>query len=66
MLTPQVMKLHDERIRQRRILEEGVKLIESGKLDVLVSHTLPLSEAQQAHRLIEQGGVTGKIILTMQ
>ena len=65
MLTPQVMKLHDERIRQRKILEQGAQLVEAGKLGVLVSYALPLTEAQQAHRLIEQGGVTGKIILTM-
>jgi NADPH2:quinone reductase len=65
MLTPQLMKLHDERIRQRQILEQGAQLIEAGKLGVLVSYALPLAEAQQAHHLIEQGGVTGKIILTM-
>ena len=65
MLAPQVMKLHDERIRQRKILEEGAKLVEAGKIGVLVSYALPLAEAQQAHRLIEQGGMAGKIILTM-
>jgi NADPH:quinone reductase len=66
MLTPQVMKLHDERIRQRKILEHCTQLIEDGKIGVLVSYALPLTEVQQAHRLIEQGGVTGKIILTME
>lgn len=66
MLTPQVMKLHDERIRQRKILEQGAKLVESGELGVLVSHKLPLAQAADAHRLIEAGGVIGKIILTME
>lgn len=65
MLAPQVMKLHDERVRQRKILELGAQLVDAGKLQVLVSHKLLLSEAAQAHRLIEQGGVSGKIILTM-
>ena len=65
MLAPQVMKLHEERIRQRKILEQCAQLIEEGNLGVLVSFALPLAEAQQAHRLIEQGGVMGKIILTM-
>ncbi len=65
MLTPQVMKQHDERIRQRKILEQCTALIEDGKIGVLVSYALPLAEVQQAHRLIEQGGITGKIILTM-
>ncbi|MDP1996035.1 MAG: zinc-binding dehydrogenase [Gallionella sp.] len=65
MLTPQVLKLHDERIRQRKILEQGAQLVEAGKLGVLVSHKLPLEKAAEAHRMIEQGGMMGKIILTM-
>ena len=65
MLTPQLLKLHDERIRQRKILEQGAKLIEAGELGVLVSYALPLEKAAEAHRLIEQGGVSGKIILTI-
>jgi NADPH2:quinone reductase len=65
MLTPQIMKLHDERIRQRKILEQGAKLIEAGKIGVLVSYALPLEKAAEAHRLIEQGHVSGKIILTI-
>jgi len=66
MLTPQVMKLHDARVRQREILEQGAKLVEQGQLGVLVTHKLPLEQAAEAHRLIEQGGVIGKIILTME
>ena len=65
MLTPQVMQLHDQRVRQRKILELGAQLIEAGRLGVLVNKTLPLEEAAQAHRLIEQGGAIGKIVLTM-
>jgi len=65
MLTPQVIKQHDERIRQRKILEQGAKLVEAGKLGVLVSYALPLKDAAEAHRLIEKGSVLGKIILTM-
>ena len=64
MLTPQVQHLPEEQVRQRKILEQGAQLIEAGKLGVLVSHVLPLREAAQAHQLIEQGGVLGKIILT--
>jgi NADPH2:quinone reductase len=65
MLTPQVMKQHDERIRQRKILEQGAKLVEAGKLGVLVSYALPLQDAAEAHRLIEKGHLLGKMILTM-
>ncbi|MDO8294501.1 MAG: zinc-dependent alcohol dehydrogenase family protein [Gallionella sp.] len=65
MLTPQVLKLHDERIRQRKILEQCAALVEKGELGVLVTHRIPLEQARDAHRLIEAGGMTGKIILTM-
>ncbi len=65
MLTPQLLKLHDERVRQRKILEQGAQLVDAGQLGVLVSHKLPLENAAEAHRLIEQGGVIGKIILVM-
>lgn len=63
MLTPQVMVLHDERVRQRKILEHGAQLVDAGKLGVLVNHKLPLADAAQAHRLIEQGGTVGKVVL---
>ncbi|MDD3883936.1 MAG: zinc-dependent alcohol dehydrogenase family protein [Gallionella sp.] len=65
MLTPQVMQLHEARVRQRIILEEAAKLVEAGQLGVLITHQLPLAEAAEAHRLIEQGGTTGKIVLTV-
>jgi NADPH2:quinone reductase len=65
MLTPQVMHLHDERVRQRKILERGATLADAGKLTVHVSHRFPLEQAADAHRLIEAGGMIGKIVLTM-
>lgn len=65
MLTPQALNLHDERVRQRRILEEGAKLVEAGKLGVLVTHRIPLEQAAEAHRLIEAGHTVGKIVLTI-
>ncbi len=66
MLTPQVLNLHEERIRQRKILEQCAKMVEASELGVLVSHHLPLEQAAEAHRLIEAGGMTGKIVLTME
>ena len=65
MLAPQLMNLHDERLRQRRILEQGAQLADAGKLRILLAKTLPLEEAAAAHRMIEEGGVSGKIVLTM-
>lgn len=65
MLTPQIMNLHGERVRQRKILEQGAQLVDAGKLKVVVSKTLPLAEAASAHQLIAKGSVSGKIVLTM-
>lgn len=65
MLTPQAFNLHQERIRQRRILEHAASLIQAGELEVRLAQTLPLAQAADAHRIIEQGGMTGKIVLTI-
>jgi NADPH:quinone reductase len=65
MLTPQAMGLTNDRIRQRKILEKCAALVNQGQLAVHVSHRLPLEQAAEAHRLIEAGGTTGKIVLTM-
>lgn len=65
MLTPQIFNLHEARIRQRKILDLCTRHIEAGKLGVLITHRLPLIQARDAHSLIEAGGMTGKIILTM-
>lgn len=65
MLTPQVLDMVDERIRQRRILEQCAARVDAGELGVLVTHRLPLEQAADAHRLIEAGGMTGKVVLMM-
>lgn len=65
MLTPQVLCLHDERVRQRKILEQATALIDADKLKVHVSHRLPLEQVAEAHRLIEAGGMIGKVVLVM-
>jgi NADPH2:quinone reductase len=66
MLTPQVLDLHDARVHQRHILEEAAKLADAGKLAVRVSHHWPLEQAADAHSVIENGGMIGKAILTME
>lgn len=65
MLTPQVMNLHDERTRQRNILEQAAAMVDAGKLKVHVSHNLPLEQVAEAHRLIEAGGMIGKVVLVI-
>jgi len=63
MTAPLYFGLQSERIAQTRILERGAKLVEQKLLKVHIGHTLPLEQAAEAHRLIETGHTTGKIIL---
>ena len=65
MLTPMYDGLLRAREHQREILEECTHLFNQERLTVHLSHTLPLEEAAEAHRLIEQGGMMGKIALTI-
>ncbi|MGK5683029.1 NADP-dependent oxidoreductase [Actinoplanes sp. URMC 104] len=46
-------------------LESLGALVTTGRLRVHVSRELPLAEAAEAHRLIEQGHVQGKIVLNV-
>lgn len=66
MLAPQLLGMHEARCAQCRILERGAQLIEQGALSVTVSRVLPLAEAAEAHRLIEAGHTTGKIVLSIE
>ncbi len=66
MLTPQFMGLHTARVHQREILEEGIALMEEGKLQVHVSEVLPLAQAAEAHRRIGAGHTTGKLVLRIE
>jgi NADPH:quinone reductase-like Zn-dependent oxidoreductase len=46
-------------------LEEIGKLIDLGSVQVPVDRILPLAAAAEAHQLLENGGVHGKIVLTV-
>jgi NADPH2:quinone reductase len=65
MLTPQVLHLHQERVRQREILEQCAKLVEERHIGVLVTHMLHLEHIDEAHNLIETGSMIGKVVLTL-
>ncbi|GAA4134941.1 NADP-dependent oxidoreductase [Actinomadura keratinilytica] len=39
-------------------------LVDAGRLTPRVARTLPLSQAAEAHRLLEQGGLRGRLVLT--
>ena len=63
MLTPSLLGMYEARCAQRKILEAGARIIDEGKLIVKISAVLPLDQAAEAHRLIEAGHTTGKIVL---
>lgn len=65
MLGPSVLDMHDARVAQTRILEAGAQLIGEGRLKITVSRVLPLEQAAEAHRLVEEGHTTGKVVLSV-
>ncbi len=46
-------------------LGEIADLIDAGKVKVVVSETFPLDQVRQAQERLEQGGLRGKIVLTL-
>ncbi len=63
MVTPAATNHHRARIAQTRILEQGARLVEQGKLKVAVGEVLPLERAADAHAQIETGHTHGKVVL---
>ena len=63
MTMPLLLGNHELRCAQTRILERGIHLFDEGKLKVEVSKVLPLKEVVTAHRMIEDGHTTGKVVL---
>ena len=63
MLSPQYFGWHDAEQHQSWILEQCRQRFETRELQIHLAHTLPLEQAAEAHRLIEQGGTQGKIAL---
>jgi len=45
------------------VLAELAGLIVDGKLEVPIAGTFPLSQVQEAYRLLEQGHIGGKVVL---
>lgn len=63
MLTPMIQGLVTAQQDQAKILQQGARLIDQGQLKVHVQQALPLTDAATAHRLIEAGSMTGKLVL---
>lgn len=65
MLTPLLQGLTQSQEDQTKILYQCGRLFDRGDLNIHVGHSFPLQEAIAAHRLLETGHVTGKIVLMM-
>ncbi|MGA1285564.1 MAG: zinc-dependent alcohol dehydrogenase family protein [Prochlorothrix sp.] len=63
MLTPLLQESIEDQKHQARLLEDCTRWFEQGLLKINLTHTFPLAEAAAAHRLLEQGGMVGKIAL---
>ena len=65
MLTPMVYGLSTAQQHQADILRRCAELFDAGKLRIHLARTFPLEQAAEAHRVIEAGGMTGKLALVM-
>ena len=63
MLTPDLFDLKEAQTHQVEILRMCQERINEGKLKVAVSQTFLLSDAAEAHRMIEEGHTLGKLVL---
>jgi NADPH:quinone reductase len=62
----QVFSMHlldENRGTRRRVTEELIGLLSSGKIEPHIYKRLPLSSAAEAHALVEAGQVLGKLVL---
>ncbi len=66
MLTPMMMGLDDAAEHHGDILEQCGQFFDQQQLSIFTSDTFPLEQAADAHRLIEAGGMTGKVVLEVQ
>jgi NADPH:quinone reductase len=63
MLTPMHFKMHDTRMRQTSMLAEAARLIDAGKIKVVVNNIFSLDEIDQAHQIVESGHSVGKTVI---
>lgn len=63
MLTPMLENDRRRLKHQGTLVAEGLARLASGRLQVNVEDTFPLSAAAEAHRRIEAGGRRGKLVL---
>jgi len=65
MLTPMLRDLPEARDRHVEILKQCASWVDNGLLKIHISKQFPLAEAAEAHKLLETGHTTGKIVLSV-
>ncbi len=65
MLTPLLLGIEQHQYHQTNIINKCTELFNEQKLKVEIQDVLPLEQAADAHRLIEQGSTSGKIVLSI-
>ena len=63
MLTPMHFKMHEARVRQTGMLNEAARLIDAGKIKVVISNTFAMDQIDQAHDVVEAGHSIGKTVI---
>ncbi|AFZ34286.1 NADPH:quinone reductase [Stanieria cyanosphaera PCC 7437] len=63
MLTPMLSGLIEAQQHQAEILQQCATWIDQEKLKIHLHQTFPLQEAAKAHKMLENGSITGKIAL---
>lgn len=66
MLTPMWLGLHDRLAAQAGIVAKTLDLMAAGRLTVRIAATFPLERIADAHRLLEAGGATGKVVIAIR
>ncbi len=63
MLTPMLLQMQQRLDRQAEIVGEGLRLLESRQLKMVIDHRFSLDEISAAHRQLDSGSTTGKIVI---
>jgi NADPH2:quinone reductase len=66
MLSPMHFKMHEARMRQTSMLENAARLIDAGRIKVVVNHVFSLAEIALAHQILESGHSTGKTVVKIE
>lgn len=65
MLTPMILSLQSRLVQQAKLVAEAMHLLEQGELHVHISKTFSLQEISLAHKEMDLGTTTGKIIVSI-